>query len=46
MKFYLEKPTIERKKDAIDYISEFSQYIQSVIGTSDDVITELQKVIE
>lgn len=30
----------------IDYISEFSQYIQSVIGTSDDVITELQKVIE
>lgn len=33
MKFYLEKPTIERKKDAIDYISEFLKYGSDINGT-------------
>lgn len=33
MNFYLEKPTIERKKDAIDYISEFLKYESDINGT-------------
>lgn len=33
MNFYLEKPTIERKKDAIDYISEFLKYDSDINGT-------------
>ena len=33
MKFYLEEPTIERKKDAIDYISEFLKYGSDINGT-------------
>lgn len=33
MNFYLEEPTIERKKDAIDYISEFLKYDSDINGT-------------
>ena len=33
MNFYLEEPTIERKKDAIDYISEFLKYESDINGT-------------
>ena len=33
MKFYLEEPTIKRKEDAIDYISEFLKYDSDINGT-------------
>ncbi len=32
MKFYLEEPTIKRKEDAIDYISEFLKYESDING--------------
>lgn len=35
MKFYLEKPMIERKEDALDYLSEFVKYSSSINGSGD-----------
>lgn len=36
--FYLETPSLERKKEIIDYLNEFVEYKSDINGTGENLI--------